>query len=149
MSNACPLNFKKVDSNLSRFSALSVALLVLFYLFTSNIYILIFLALDFIIKLFISKNLSPISTISRYIKTLFKVEERLTDGGAKRLAGFFGLFFVLLLIVMHSIAPWELSLGVAALFLVCSLLDAFFDYCIGCKIYFIIKKIYPNFMNNL
>jgi hypothetical protein len=28
-------------------------------------------------------------------------------------------------------------------------LDLFFDYCIGCKIYFIIKKIYPEFMNDL
>jgi len=149
MSNACPLNFKKVDATISRFSAFIVAILVVLYLFTSNIFLLYFLAIDFVVKLFVDKKLSPIFFISKSLKNILRMQERLSDGGAKRLAGFFGLFFVVLLIVMHFIVPWEISLGVAVIFLFCSLLDVFFDYCIGCKIYFIIKKIYPNFMNRL
>jgi len=149
MSNACPLNFKQVDTNVSRFSALLVALLVLVYLVTHNIFILLFLALDFIFKLFVSKKASVITHFAEFLKNSFKIEEKLVDGGAKRLAAFFGLFFVLLLLLTHYIFPWGFSLIFATIFLVCSLLDVFFDYCIGCKIYFIIKKIYPNFMNKL
>jgi len=149
MSNACPLNFKQVDSNAARFSALFVALLVIIYLFTQNIYILFFLAIDFIIKLFLNPGVSPIALLSEFFKELFKVKENFVDGGAKRLAGFFGLTFVGILIATHYLTSWEVSLVVAAIFLACSLLDVFFDFCLGCKIYFIIKKVYPNFMNDL
>ena len=147
MSNSCPLNFERVDSNVSRLSALFVASLVILYLFSSNIYILIFLALDFIIKLFLNKEFSPISMLSKQVKSLFKMKEKFTDGGAKRLAGMFGLVFVFLLIIAHFLNALFISLVVAAIFLSCSLLDVFFNYCIGCKIYFIIKRVYPAFMS--
>ena len=149
MANACPLNFKQVDSNLSRFSALFVASLVITFLYTSNVYILFFLTLDFVMKLFLNRGVSPINILAEFLKELFKIKSKFTDGGAKRLAGFFGLFFVLLLIIMHYAGNWNISLVIAGVFLSCSLLDVFFNFCIGCKIYFIIKKIYPNFMNDL
>ncbi len=149
MSTACPLNFKKVDSNLSRFAALMVAILVVLYLLTHNLFILLFLALDFSTRLFMDEKYSLISQLALLLKKIFKVEDKFADGGAKKLAGFFGLFFVLALIGVDFFLPWQVSLIVAAIFLVCSLLDVFFDYCLGCKIYFIIKKIYPNFMNKL
>jgi len=147
MPNSCPLNFERVDSNVSRLSTLFVASLVILYLFSSNVYILIFLALDFIIKLFLNKEFSPISMLSKQIKSLFRMKEKFADGGAKRLAGMFGLLFVFLLIIAHFLNAPFISLVVAAIFLSCSLLDLFFSYCIGCKIYFIIKKVYPAFMS--
>ena len=147
MSNSCPLNFERVDSNVTRLSSLAVASLVIFYLLTSNIYILIFLVLDFTIKLFVNKELSPISILSGFIKSTFKMKNKFTDGGAKRLAAMFGLLFVFLLILTHFLNAWIASLIVAAIFLSCSLFDVFFNYCIGCKVYFIIKRIYPSFMS--
>jgi hypothetical protein len=149
MANACPLNFIKVDSNIARFSSLFVALLVLLYLSTTNVFILYFLAFDFVLKLFINSDISPIHILTRFLKGCFHIESKLTDGGAKKLAGFFGLFFVFLLILFHYFSNWNISLAIAFVFLSCSLLDVFFNFCIGCKIYYIIKKIYPNFMNNL
>ena len=149
MSNACPLNFTKVDSTVSRFSALFVALLVFSYLATQNIYILLFLFVDFMLKLFLNPGISPIMMLAELLRSTLKIKTKYADGGAKKLAGYFGLFFVSSLIVTHFLHIWLLSLGIAIVFLACSLLDVFFDYCIGCKIYFIIKKIYPNFMNNL
>ena len=148
MSNSCPLNFERVDSNVTRLSSFFVASLVILYLFTSNIYILIFLALDFIVKLFVNKELSPIAMLSHFIKGALRMKEKFTDGGAKRLAGMFGLLFVFLLITTHFLNAWLASLIVAAIFLSCSLFDVFFNYCIGCKVYFIIKKIYPSFMSH-
>lgn len=149
MSVACPLNFKKVDANVNRFSALFVAALVGLYLYTTNVYILYFLTFDFVMKLFLNRGISPISMLAEFFKGVFKIKDHLVDGGAKRLAGLFGLLFVLLLIVTHYLDLWSASLGVAIVFLACSLLDVFFGFCIACHIYFIIKKIYPNFMNNL
>lgn len=147
--SACPLNFEKVDANAARFSALFVAALVGLYLYTQNVFILYFLLFDFIMKLFLNRGISPISLLSEFFKGVFNIKEKLEDGGAKRLAGLFGLLFVFLLIVTHYVELWHLSLGIAVIFLACSLLDVFFGFCIACKIYYIIKKIYPNFMNNL
>jgi len=147
MSNSCPLNFERVDSNVSRLSALFVASLVIVYLSTSYVYILMFLALDFTIKLFINKEFSAIYMFATLLKSVFALKDKYTDGGAKRLAGMFGLLFVLLLIVTHFLNAWFASLGIAAIFLACSLLDVFFNYCIGCKVYFIIKRVYPSFMS--
>ncbi len=149
MSNACPLNFTKVDSNVSRFSALFVAILVITYLYTDNIYILLFLFSDFVLKLFLNPGISPIMILAEFLKNIFHIKAKYADGGAKKLAGYFGLFFVTSLIVTHFLHIWFFSLSIALVFLACSLLDVFFDYCIGCKIYFIIKKIYPNFINHL
>ena len=146
MPNSCPLNFEKVDSNVSRISALFVASLVIIYLMSSNIYILLFLAVDFSMKLFLNKEFSIIHILANSLKNLLRFTDKFTDGGAKRLAGMFGLLFVALLIGTHFLDASLLSLVIAAIFLSCSLLDVFFNYCIGCKVYFIIKKIYPSFM---
>lgn len=149
MSSTCPLNFVQVDSNVARFSALLVALLVISFLLSKNVYLLYYLVADFSVKLFLTPKASPIWLLSNLLCKSFNITPNLVDGGAKRLAAFLGLFFVLLLIVAHFLFSPFVVLLLAAVFLFCSLLDLFFDYCIGCKIYFLIKKIYPNFMNRL
>ncbi|MBU0721126.1 DUF4395 domain-containing protein [bacterium] len=146
MSYSCPMTFEKVDSNISRLNSLFVSILVITYLITSNIFLLYFLVFDFSIRLFVQKKASPLYLTSQLITVSLKFAEKLTDAGAKRLAAYFGLLFVLLLLLTHLLNLWYLSLGVAVIFLSCSLLDVIFNYCLGCKIYFIVKKIYPKFM---
>jgi len=147
MSQACPLNFIPVDSNSSRISALIVATLIITYVITLNEYILYFLIVDAVMKLFIKKDYSVIFISALSLRKLFKIQEKMTDGGAKRLAGIFGFTFVLLLLGAHFLNLFIASLLIAAIFITCLLLDVFLDYCFACKIYFIIKKIYPSFMN--
>ena len=145
----CPLNFEQVDDTQSRIAALLVASLVGLYLYTSSVYILFFLLLDFTMKLFIFRGVSLLNYIALGVKKTFTLPSKMVDGGAKRLAGLFGLLFITLLIASFYLEMWPLTLGVATIFLACSLLDVFFGFCVACHIYFIIKKIYPNFMNNL
>ena len=147
MSYSCPLNFIQVDSNASRLSSLIVALLVVSYLLTSIEYILYFLLLDFSTRLFLDKKYSLIAISALSLRKVLKIEEKFTDGGAKRLAGMIGLFFVFMLVISHFTADITISLLIAGVFLVCSLLDVFLNYCLGCQIYYIVKKIYPSFMN--
>jgi len=147
MSNAtCPLNFIRVDDNISRINAFLVSSLVIFYLYIPLVYIVLFLVFDFSIKLFFQEITSPLSFVSKRVKQIFHMKDAFVDGGAKRLAGFFGLFFMVLLLGTHFLHSWTVSFVIALLYLSCSSLDILFRFCIGCKIYFIIKKIYPNFM---
>jgi hypothetical protein len=112
-----------------------------------NEYILYFLIFDAVLKLFIKKELSAVFISALYLRELFNIKEKLTDGGAKRLAGFFGFTFVILLLITHFLNLFIPSLVIAGIFIICLLLDVFLNYCLGCKVYFVIKKIYPSFMN--
>ena len=147
MPYSCPLNFVQVDSNASRLSSLMVASLVIIYLTTSIEYILYFLILDFSLKLFINKNYSLISMLAHTLRKSLKMPEKFTDGGAKRLAGIFGLIFVSMLLLTDFLGLSSLTYIVAGIFLSCSLLDVFINYCLGCQIYYIVKKLYPSFMS--
>ena len=146
MSYACPITFKKVDSTVSRFNSFLVSLFLIYYLVTFNEYILYFLFIDFIIRSFGKKDYSLLFLISRALKAALKLKSRPYDGGAKMLAGYFGILFLILLIVGNYFSLTLFTYVVGIIFLSCALLDVFFNYCVGCKVYFIIKKIYPNFM---
>jgi len=147
MAYNCPLTFKKVESHISRLSSFLVSSLIVTYLATSNIYILYFLFLDFLIRLYIDKSYSLLFLVAKAMKNILALQDSFCDGGAKRLAAYFGLLFVGLLIATHYLDQWLVSLGIAAVFLLCSLLDVLLDFCIGCKVYYLVKKIFPNFMN--
>ena len=146
MSYACPITFEKVDSTVSRFSALLVSICIVAYLVTFNVNILYFLFIDFFMRLFCKKKFSPVFLISKVLKMVSGLKARPYDGGAAMLAGYFGIFFVFLLIIGNYFSLVTYTYIVAAMFMSCALLDVFFNYCVGCKIYFIIKKIYPSFM---
>lgn len=148
MSSTCPLNFEQIDSYASRISSLIVATLIITFLSTSVSVILYFLAIDFILKLYVNKSYSLIFNISMYMREMLKISQKFTDGGAKRLAAIFGLIFVLMIAVMDFFSVELIYIYiVASMFLACSLLDVFANYCLGCKIYFVIKKLYPSFMS--
>jgi len=146
MNYSCPMSFKQIDSNVSRLTSLIVSSLVLLYLYNNEVIILYIVAFDFIMRLFIKKDSSLFHFLALGIKELFGIKDKYVDSGAKRLAAYFGLSFVVMLIIAYYINIQSITLVIALVFLACSLLDVFLNYCLGCKIYFIIKKIYPKFM---
>lgn len=143
MSQACPLLFRQVDANISKMSAIAVSSGVIVYLITMQKFILIFIIIDFILRLSKYKGISPIFRGSCFIKRILNLPTRLEDAGAKRLAAVFGLVFSVTMLGFDFLG---LILGiwiVAAIFITCVVLDLLFDYCIACKVYSIARKIYP------
>jgi len=108
--------------------------------------IVYFLLFEFGMRLFCKKEVTILYKIAKGMKNLLKLEDKFTDSGAKRLAGYFAILFLLLLVVGSNLNLYMFSYAVGGIFLVCSMMDALFNFCVGCKIYHIIKKIYPNFM---
>jgi len=147
MSYSCPLSFESVDSNVSRFNSLLVSSLLVSYLYTFNVVIVYFLLFEFGMRFFCKKEVTILYKIAKGIKTVLKLEDKFTDSGAKRLAGYFAILFLLLLVVGSNLNLYAFSYIVGGVFLLCSMLDALFNFCVGCKIYHIIKKIYPSFMS--
>jgi len=147
MAYACPVSFKNINLTVSRLSSFIVSMLVLYYLYSFNLFILFFLLIDFSTRLFYDKKFSLVDTSSRFLKGALRLKDIFGDSGAKKLAGIFGLIFVVILIISNYMDLKIFSFVVGGVFILCSLMDALVNYCVGCKIYFIIKKIYPNFMN--
>ena len=144
--NSCPLSFESIDSNVSRFNSSLVSLLLIAYLYSLNIVIIYFLLFEFGMRLFCKKEVTILYKVATGMKNLLKLEDKFTDSGAKRLAGYFALLFLLLLVVGNNLNLYMFSYAVGGIFFVCSMMDALFNFCVGCKVYHIIKKIHPSFM---
>ncbi len=145
MAQACPLLFRQIDGTVVRINAVSVTLLVLLFVATSQSFWLYLLGGDFIVRLYGSKSYSPVNRLSLWVQKVLRLQPRMTDAGAKRLAAQFGLLFTLLLIAGHHLGLSAFVAALVSVFLLCLGLELLFNYCVGCKIYFIIKKLYPGF----
>lgn len=146
MQQSCPINFQTFDNTLSRISSLTIALLVAFYLYSGFVVVIFFVMIDLLLRVFVDKRFSPVYYLSLSVKRLFGLKSVMKDSASKRLATYFGLLFSSLLIGFHFLHFQEALYATAAVYILCLLLDSFFDFCLGCKIYYVIKKIYPNFM---
>ncbi len=144
-SQSCPMSFQQIDATIARIGAFFVCCLVLSFFATNSIVLLYILAVDFYIRIYSNKSYSLIYQLSKFIKKIFKLETKLTDSAAKRLAAQFGLLFSLVLIVLAHLELTMALYPIAITLLACASLEFIFEYCIGCKVYYVIKKIYPNF----
>jgi len=141
MAPACPIAFRQIDGTITRINSLIITLMLAAYLLSSEIFFIYILGVDLIIRLFINKKLSPINQISSLIKLLIRAQTHNTDAGAKRLAAYFALGFSWAVIALHTFGLFNIANIVALIFVSCSVTELIFNYCIGCKIYFIYKKI--------
>ena len=146
MSQTCPLAFRLIDGTLARLSAVFVFLFTVLFLLTGINLFLFFVLVDFFMRLYGLKKYSIIHNLAIISKKIFSFKTEMVDAGAKRLAAHFGVFFIFLLLIESFLNLDLLLYLTAGIFLLCSGLEIIFAYCVGCKIYFIIKKIYPNFM---
>jgi len=141
MAPTCPVTFRQIDGTIVRLNALSLSLILLAYLLTAQVVFIYILGFDLIIRLFINKRLSPINQISRLLKVLFRAKTNNTDAGAKRLASFFALGFSWTIIALDSLGYMNEAMILSGVFILFAALEFIFNFCVGCKIYFIYKRI--------
>ena len=143
MSQQCPLIFRQVDATVTRINTLFVMISIIAFLATQSSIILMVLIVDFALRLYGYKHLSPINISSLWIQKKGSLPIKMEDAGAKRLAAFFGIGFTIALLI-SSLAGADLaSAFIAGIFLFCAALELVFGFCIACKIYYIAKKVYP------
>ncbi len=143
MAQQCPLIFRQVDATVTRINTLFVISTIIAFLLTQSLVILIALIIDFMFRLYGYKHLSPIQNISLFIQKKLSLPVKMEDAGAKRLAAFFGVGFTFALLITSWLGAGFATAIIAGIFLFCAALELFFGYCIACKIYYIVKKIYP------
>ena len=141
MQESCPVSFKKVDGAIIRINSFWVSLGVVLFLYTNSPIWLYILFYDFSMRLYGKKIFSPLSHLSIFTKKILKIESDISDAAAKRLAAHFGLLFVFLLILTSYLELQIAIYAVASIFLFCASLELLFNYCIGCKIYFLAMNV--------
>ncbi len=135
MNESCPISHNIVNSRIIRLVAFQVLVLGLLYLLSGYgifVYILLF---DFVIRFFRIKNFSPLLCFANLASHVMGIKPRMCDEAPKRFALILGMGMLAAIVSLNL-----LSLVFAAKILMFVLvafasMEAFFDFCIGCKIY--------------
>jgi len=141
MAQSCPLSFQKTDETIARINSFFVVLLLIAFLFYKSNLILIYLALEYLIKLNLASNYSLMNTLAIFIRNKMNLKSEFVDSGAKHLAMQFGFIFSIMLIVLNLIQINILFYPIFVIYLSCAVLELLFNYCVGCKIYYIYQSI--------
>ena len=130
----CPVSFREINKNSSRFSIFLLTLGIEVFLLTDNIYIMMFVAFDYSFRIFDVIKYSPVSLITDMFFKLFRLPVKLINKAPKVFASRMGLLFAMLSIGFYYFIP-DISFVFAVILIVCTFLDSVFNVCFGCLIY--------------
>lgn len=142
MAQQCPLIFRQVDASVTRLNTTLAVLGVGLFFWFDEVFILWFLVLDFVMRLWNFKQFSVLNQLSLQIQKLLKLPVRMVDAGGKRLAAFFGLVFIGSIALAYQFDFELIGLSITLIYIVCALLDIIFDICLACIIYTYFFKIF-------
>ncbi len=131
----CPISDKKVNEKVIRMNALFTVLIIITLSALPNVFLALFLTVDFFLRAFDFGNLSLVGISSKNIVKLFSVNTHLINAGPKIFAARIGLVLSSLLalsfVLNLNILTYTLS-GIIGLF---AFLEFAFGLCVACKIY--------------
>lgn len=137
---SCPVSFKIIDQNIIRIVASLVSALAILFIFNPNFIILALLLYDFLVRVLGYEKISPLYNLAKLLSKLFGAKKDKVDAGPKEFALKIGLLFALLCVVAFLFNQTFSAVLLMSILAVCALLEAVFNYCIGCKIYILLKR---------
>jgi hypothetical protein len=140
MNEACPVSIYRVDGNVARLNGFAILALAVAFAFFREPVIIIFMLLDFTVRGFFSASLSPLSTLNRLALKVLGITSTLTDAAPKMFAARMGVLCTGLIAVLYMLDYQMPLYAVLGLLAFCASLEAFFGYCIGCRIYSFLMK---------
>jgi hypothetical protein len=131
--HGCPLSRKQTNTYAARINAIFAVILVVISIFWINIWIPLFLTIDFFILGFLEKP-SPRSFIAKKITKLFK-KGKIVNAGPKIFAAKIG-FWASLIITVCAFYNWIFTYYfIAGILTAAAGAEACFEFCLGCKIF--------------
>jgi hypothetical protein len=131
-----------IDARGPRFGALITTIVLAAVLLTESIWLLSFQALVFAVGAFFGPAKAPYGVIyKRFIQKNLKSELVKEDAKPPQFAQFVGLLFAIAALSGLVFEINLLFLAATAMALVAAFLNAFFDFCLGCQMYLIIKRL--------
>ena len=134
----CPLAGYRIDEKAARVVAGFVVLSTVAALLLGNPWswaIFLFLVVDFGFRALSRPGWSPLGRIAGAVLRGLGVAPEPRDAGPKRFAARIGLGFSSVLVILAVSGLRPAIVGVAAILLVCALLESLLGYCVGCQVW--------------
>lgn len=124
-----------------------VALFAMILLLSQELFFAWVLLFDFLMRMLRLSGFSPFHIVGTFAIAGSRLAPKLCDESPKRFALYLGLVTSLSIVIFYMADLTVFATALAILLLICALLETLFDFCIGCKIYYVIQ-IGKGFLNN-
>jgi len=148
MSQSCPISANRIDTNIVRVISFQVILFTLALLFTHEKFFALVILFDFSVRAVRMMKISPFYMIGKFMLDGWGAEPKMCDESPKRFALYLGLFVSLIMTLCLLSGTVQIAIFIAVILLACALLETLFDFCIGCKIYYVIQLIKGTYKND-
>ena len=140
MAKACPISQRRTDSYLERVEAFITACVVTLFIMSCTFVVPLLLVLDYLLKIFSSNRYGLFRPFSKRVKNALMLPCKDVDDAPKAFARVLGAFMSINLIVLYFLGLHIPAVILSVVFITFALLEAFFDFCVGCKIYALCKR---------
>ncbi|MBU0570592.1 MAG: DUF4395 domain-containing protein [Candidatus Omnitrophica bacterium] len=135
MADACSIAEFNVNKSVVRTNAFLTLGTVLIFLFTPMKWIILILTVDFFLRSFVKGKYSPIRTASIVINKVLEIKPEMVNAGPTVFAAKIGFVSCLLMSFVYVFGFIVLGYIAGGIIMICAALEAFFGYCVGCKLY--------------
>ena len=139
VTQSCPISLKSIDNTIVRTGAFIIFIAVLLYVMFPSVYIPVFLTFDFCLRLFGKQRWSVVGRSAEIITRYLKIAPHFTDEAPKRFAVALGLFISMTILAADLSGMDKIASFFAWILLLCAATEILFDFCIGCKLYYVMK----------
>ena len=131
----CPVSTERANENTVRVIAGIIFFFSIFLLKENYLVIVIFFVLDFAQRAFTKGDYSLLKFLAKNFVQPFSLSIRPIDAAPKKFAALIGFIFSII-ITISLLIKWVYVTDISIIILIiCSGLEAFAGYCVGCKVY--------------
>ena len=141
MNETCPIHPDRVDEGAARLGAGLTLLITGLSIGLGRAWLPLLLAADFGLRSRGWNRFSPIAQAAKGLRVLARLEPKPTNAGPKRFAALLGLVFSLAIAIALALHHPKAALAVAVALGLCASLEAFLGYCLGCKVYTLLRAV--------
>jgi len=131
----CPVDQVVINENKARITAFFVLIMAIAFVFTSSWFVIAFLLVDFLLRIFNLNNYSLLALLSGFVVKRLSIKSKPVDRAPKRFAAIVGFIFLAAILITLFVHLILLSFILTAVLIVFALLEAFVGFCAGCYVY--------------
>lgn len=141
MGRSCPINQKTIDEKVVRVIAVQVFLGGVLTIFFPQVWIPLYLLIDFSLRAFVDGQGSLLKWNAQRIKQAFSLANTPTNAAPKQFAAVIGAGFSALILISFLLGYQTIGLILLGILITCAGLEGFLGYCVGCTFYQLLLRL--------
>lgn len=141
----CPISSERIDSNVSRLTVFLNVVMMMLFVVTSQPVFAFIAAFDYFVRAALDMKYSPFRRLSLAIINGLHLEKKPIGLAQKIFASRLGFLCAFAAAILALTGYTTASIYVAVFLMILSILDAVFNFCVGCLIYnYVVYPFYKN-----